>query len=241
MIKKIIHISLLFTYLSHLALASDVLAQAPKTSFHKMLLKKTTKIKTFFGKTTECMDDLRDFYDGGNLLKSVYIDKNTIFLNQYSFPEDSNHGEVFYHYTNAEPVKNIALKNNILDIFKYVRRYGLASRDPYLYIAADPISSKHYGKYQVRLYFKEDTKVLIERKWNNSSVKIKSDLSNNYPELASCKFPADQDLLFHLALEDNNVDVIKYMSIKDGYWFQLFNPYSVKSIELGNKIEIDKH
>lgn len=204
-----------------------------KLTFHKMLTEEKSE------DLSECTKALKSFYSDGKSIQSTLLHDNIVTIENHNFPLDSNRGLVFFHYTNAKAVKKSAKKNTPMQIFKYLRRSGIHSQ-PELYIAADPNTSSAYGKIQMKVYLKDGVN-LLDHSFSNSQYEdtvelIAKSIIKENTELEPCGKNGFGDSLkiYYLGLEDHNVAIVKYNSIHDNYWFQLFDPYSVSKIELGN-------
>jgi hypothetical protein len=228
--RQLLLLFFIFSYTTAIAIENK---KFQNLTFRKMLIEEKSK------HLSDCVKSLKNFYSDGKKIESNILENNILNIEDHNFPIDSEGGSVFFHYTYAKEVKRSAKRNAPMRIFKYLRRNGIHSQ-PELYIAADPNTSSSYGNIQMRVYLKRKSKLLdhsFSKLGFQDTVELiaKSIIQEN-PELKSCggNGPRDDLKVYYLGLEDHEVSIIKYNSIHDNYWFQLFDPYSVSRIELGN-------
>ncbi|MNT19311.1 hypothetical protein D3C72_1545670 [compost metagenome] len=171
------------------------------------------------------------------------------------FPRADVKKNRFFHWTNAAPaLDQIANQKSYGDLFSYARKSSSAERlisRWYFYIAADAVSSQQYGDHAYRLTFHEGTRVYFvtgDKPGNLARPddllqQIADELGARTPKLKKCvegDLGSGQLILRELALEASNVSLIAYFGIdnlksadSDGsQWFQVINPWAIKSMEL---------
>lgn len=223
-----------FYFISILLLSEAASAATPsvryqKDTFHEIYLKSPGN--------SPCTDQLRKFYQSGNIFFSPTVKKFTQSEKDFNF-SGLERGQVFYHYTPSLAVQRIADKNKVFEIFDYLRRPKdpLRNRNPFLYVADDAVSSEDYGAYQIKLYLKDGFSVLKELAISEDSTRAEKIVTRealiNHSEISECNEPIELEILYFLILEDMSVDLIQYGgNVGHGHWFRLFNPYAVKKIE----------
>ena len=169
-------------------------------TFHKMLMEEK------FDYLSGCTKALKSFYSDGKVIQSKLLSDNIVTVENHDFPSDSEHGYVFFHYTNAKAVKKSAKKNKPMRIFEFLRRNGIHSK-PELYVAADPNTSSDYGKIQMKLFLKNGVNLLdhsfSKLQYEDTVELIAKNIIQEYAELEPCGKNGfgDSLIIYYLGLE----------------------------------------
>jgi hypothetical protein len=202
----------------------------------------------------KCLSAVREVYDNGHDFSLDIIKKYIVPLDSIKFISGVN-DRIFYHYTNFAGVSSVVQRNKFIEMFTYVQSFYLKNWWNYLvYAAEDPMSSSHYGKYQLKIHMKPETQVLVEFKADSPAIlrdQVITNIIAKYPKTIAC-FPSRNGLsfnpnngdlnLYYLAAEDSGADIIQYWNawntvyyshVNDYQYFQILHPDTVEKIEIG--------
>lgn len=142
---------------------------------------------------------------------------------------------LFFHYTHAEPVREIGHTNHFIELFDYMRSPDKerVTYDMFFYIASDPYSSRSYGPIQLRVFLKPQALLLDEGNGESPSPlwttdEITAEVKSMRPELATCP----GNVVYHLTVEDMGVGLIHYVNdANQENWFQVVTPDVIDHVE----------
>lgn len=208
-------------------------------SFKNLSLKEmilNNHFDTFKDISRNCLSDVAALYVNGGNLKTKFVKSNIRIIHPSLFDDNDL---IFYHYTFAMDMKNIAINNDVFSIFNFIRKNRNTVDFKQLYVAEDANSSKDYGNIQIIVKIKPSTIVFDEIKSKcilmGQCDQIYNELLLKYGSIIeSCK--EHKEILNYLSLEEEGVGIIHYYSAeKYQHWYQITRPESIEQISLGTK------
>lgn len=190
-----------------------------------------------FGTGESCKSALLTLFQSGKKLHSEIIQKLTIPLSQMAHSDQFTHDNslvAFYHYTDAVAVRDIGRskkRERVNEIYDYLRRGSSYPWNSMFYVADNPIDSKNFGVFQIRVFFKPDVLVLDEYLDHKTSLRsghenLIRDVRRRHPELKTC----GEEFLYFLTVEDMGIGLIHYRWPEETY-YQVVIPDVIDHLE----------
>lgn len=220
-------------------------------SFHSIMTSpKPSRIKEKFGQ--KCAQAISDVLRKKGNFSTTAMRENILRVSEIPTMK----GRTFYHYTDAEVmiaytdvkvcakahVKTAKGQGSVL--FDFIR-----ANQPnyYFYAAANPTSSKSYGKIQIRPVIPPDVKVYHPYGLKDAAGygtirdKIENELIAKYPQLEACRSTGEtwQSILEDLSAEAEGVGIKAYMGVtaeQNGLeWYMIYGEWGYKELKFGQR------
>jgi hypothetical protein len=174
--------------------------------------------------------------------------------------KDIKLGKHFYHYTNSSVVAEYFFPNvpdrshaqdqiqragNLEKILTFSFKNGIINlAGPGFYLAANPFSSREYGKNQIHFELDPEARVYQDLRVATTDhsprlAQIKKQLADSLRNLApqTSFVPCREDTLIGIALQESGIDLVYYD--QNHSWVALFNEDVVRSSDVIFDIEFD--
>ncbi|MBC7385303.1 MAG: hypothetical protein H7301_03950 [Cryobacterium sp.] len=183
-----------------------------------------------------CAEELRALFKNGGNLESSELRSETRTVAEFDYPSGKK-DSLFYLYTRSPELVELMSRppeQRAKLQFSFLKNRANPTR--VFYVAEDPLSSRSFGKYQIRVKLLDDTRIL-NFVTDEEKIAVMKEVNNAFSDqgVHSCgsnSFPSAASLLI---LQESGIAVVNYQDGTEtgGHWFQILSDSAIESMDLG--------